>query len=96
MIGKRAEGGGWKKPWWGGMLGFLMQDGSNCVLLGLHHSMAGSLTNFSCCEQHKHFICLKRVQSTFSVAEFLGKRCLKLRSCQTSTCIGNFAALGCD
>lgn len=54
VVGKRAEGGGWKKPWWGGTLGFLIQDASNCVLLGLHHSMAGSLTNFSCYERHKH------------------------------------------
>lgn len=72
---------------------FLIQDNPNCVLLGLHHSMAGSLSNFSYCGRHQPFVCLKQVQSTSSVAEFLRKRYFKLRSCQTSTCVGSFAAL---
>lgn len=40
----------------GGRLGFLKQDDPNFVLLGLHHSMAGSLTNFSCCERQGPFV----------------------------------------
>lgn len=40
----------------GGRLGFLKQDDPNVVLLGLHHSMAGSLTNFSCCERQEPFV----------------------------------------
>lgn len=68
----------------GGRLGFLKQDDPNVVLLGLHHSMAGSLTNFSCCERQEPFVSeTVAVYVLCSVAEFLGKRYFKLRSCQT-------------